>query len=351
MSERTKDQYIDLAEKVMGMLVRNTDNESASNDHLTLNNWEWPTGVALYSMFKFQKRSGSGRFRDYLLGWYEARLATMEPHKNVNTVAPLLALACLYEEDPRPFWKEKIEEWVTWIMTEMPRTEYGGLQHMTVLNKHHQQLWDDTLFMAVLFLAKAGKVLGRPELVQEAKYQFLIHIKYLQDKVTGLFYHGWTFDYKNNFAGAFWARGNSWFTAGAAEFIELCGDGCDDAVSRYVASCLADQVKELAKHQGESGLFTTLLDSEESYPETSATANIAYGILKGVRLGLLDPSFETVGRRAAEAVIAKIADDGTVQGVSYGTGMGPNLDFYRQIPLRPTAYGQGLCFMMLSELL
>jgi len=209
--------------------------------------------------------------------------------------------------------------------------------------------------MAVLFLAKAGKVLARPELVEEAKYQFLIHIKYLQDKVTGLFYHGWTFDYRNNFSGAFWARGNSWFTAGAVEFIEICagdaGSANADAVLRYVRSCLEDQVKELAKHQGENGLFSTLLDSEESYSETSATANIAYGILKGVRLGLLDPKYEPTGRRAAEAVIGKIADDGTVQGVSYGTGMGPDLDFYRKIPLKPTAYGQGLCFMMLSELL
>jgi unsaturated rhamnogalacturonyl hydrolase len=349
MNPGKKEDYVGLAEKVMGMLVRNTDDESESNDHLTLNNWEWPTGVALYSMYKFQKRSGSEKFRDYLLGWYEERLPTMIPHKNVNTIAPMLALVCLYQEDPKPFWREKIEEWVSWITTEMPRTEYGGLQHMTVLNRHHQQLWDDTLFMAVLFLAKAGKVLGREELVQEAKYQFLVHIKYLQDKVTGLFYHGWTFDYRNNFAKAFWARGNSWFTAGAVDFIELCGN--DDAVSRYVRSCLEDQVKELVKHQGENGLFTTLLDSEESYSETSATANIAYGILKGVRLGLLDGKFEATGRRAAQAVVGKIAEDGTVLGVSYGTGMGPDLDFYRKIPLRPTAYGQGLCFMMLSELL
>ena len=159
--------------------------------------------------------------------------------------------------------------------------------------------------------------------------------------MTGLFYHGWTFDYKNNFAGAFWARGNSWFTAGAAEFIELCGDGRDDAVSRYVASCLADQVKELAKHQGENGLFTTLLDSEESYPETSATANIAYGILKGVRLGLLDPSYEKVGRRAAAAVIAKIAEDGTVQGVSYGTGMGPEPRLLPPDPAAPDSLRPG----------
>lgn len=349
MESKRADDYAELAKRVMGMLVRSTEDEIDINDHLTLNNWEWPTGIALYSMYKYHKRSGDDSFREYLLGWYEQRLFTLNPHKNVNTVAPMLALACLYEEEPRPAWKAKIEEWVSWIMTEMPRTEYGGLQHMTVLNRHYQQLWDDTLFMTVLFLAKAGKTLGRDELVQEAKYQFLIHIKYLQDKVTGLFYHGWTFDYKNNFSQAFWARGNSWFTAGAVEFMEICGD--KDSVTAYIRSCLIDQVKELVKHQGENGLFTTLLDSEESYSETSATANIAYGVLKAVRLGIIDQSYAAAGYKAAQAVIGQIGEDGTVRGVSYGTGMGPSLDFYRHIPIRPTAYGQGLCFMMLSELL
>ena len=36
--------------------------------------------------------------------------------------------------------------------------------------------------MTVLFLLKAGKVFGKEEYVDEAKYQFLFHIKYLQDK-------------------------------------------------------------------------------------------------------------------------------------------------------------------------
>lgn len=40
-----------------------------------------------------------------------------------------------------------------------------------------------------------------------------------------------------------------------------------------------------------------------------------------------------------------------MEGVSYGTPMGMDLDFYRSVPLRPTAYGQGLTFLMLTELM
>jgi len=40
-----------------------------------------------------------------------------------------------------------------------------------------------------------------------------------------------------------------------------------------------------------------------------------------------------------------------VQNVSYGTPMGHDLDFYRHIPIQPTAYGQGLTFLMLTEVM
>ena len=47
-------------------------------------------------------------------------------------------------------------------MHEMPRTEQGGMQHMTLAEENHQQMWDDTLMMTVLPLAKIGKLLNRP---------------------------------------------------------------------------------------------------------------------------------------------------------------------------------------------
>ncbi|SQC71320.1 Rhamnogalacturonides degradation protein RhiN [Klebsiella pneumoniae] len=57
-------------------------------------------------------------------------------------------------------------------MHEMPRTEQGGMQHMTLAEENHQQMWDDTLMMTVLPLAKIGKLLNRPQYVEEATYQF-----------------------------------------------------------------------------------------------------------------------------------------------------------------------------------
>ena len=341
-------QVMETAQRVLGMLQAE-HRDDPSQGHLTMDNWEWPTGVALYGIWKVYEKTGDAGMVTYLEQWYARRLAMEPPHRNVNTVAPMLALTCLYAHNHNADYLPHIESWADWVLHTMPRTEFDGLQHMTVWNKHYQQLWDDTLFMTVLFLAKAGLVLGHADWVEEARYQFLLHIKYLQNKRTGLFYHGWTFDLRHNYAEAYWARGNSWFTAASVEFLEMAGDA--DATGRFIRAALADQVLALWKLQRENGLFTTLVDVEETYCETSATAAIGFGVLKGVRLGYLPAHYAEMGMACARAVDAQIAQDGTVRGVSGGTGMGKTLAHYKEILVAPTAYGQGLTFLMLTELL
>lgn len=343
-------EYKQIADKVLDML-RHADGNDPSEGHLTMDRWEWPTGVALYGIYKTWQQTGDRAILDYLCCWYDDQLNRPEPpHFNVNTVAPMLTLACIYGETGNRAYLPVIERWVKWVMEEMPRTEFGGLQHCTAWNRHYQQLWCDTLFMTCLFLAKTGMVLDRPELIDEAEYQFLLHIRYLQDKVTGLFYHGWTFDRRHNFAEAFWARGNAWFTVAAVELYDITHR--KNAAMEMIRAAWLDQVNALWKHQRVNGLFTTLIDVEESYCETSATAAIAYGVLKGIRLQWLpEEKYREMGMLSADAVIDKIDETGAVQGVSGGTGMGHTLQHYKDIIVTPTAYGQGLTFLMLTELM
>ena len=342
--------YQEIAGRVLSML-KQADGNDPSNGHLTMNNWEWPTGVALYGIYKTYQQTSDPAILNYLTSWYDSMLNRSEqPKRNVNTVAPMLTLVCLYKETQRESYLPVIESWISWVMQEMPRTEFGGLQHCTAWNKHYQQLWCDTLFMTCLFLAKAGVVLNRPELIEESEYQFLLHIRYLQEKGIGLFYHGWTFDGRNNFANAFWARGNAWFTAAAVELFDITKR--DNAAMRMIHMAWLDQVNALWKHQRVNGLFTTLIDVEETYCETSATAAIAYGILKGIRMGWVSSEkYQEMGMLSADAVLDQIDETGAVQGVSGGTGMGHSLQHYKDIIVTPTAYGQGLTFLMLTEMM
>lgn len=338
--------YLEISQRVLGKLQHNRGTGDI-HDHLTLDTWEWPQGVAVYAMYKLYKATDNKQTLEDMRAWYARHLAKGLPSKNVNTMAPMLGMTLLYKETGDETYRPIIEEWSQWVMTQMPRTQEGGLQHITSDDVNEQQLWDDTLYMTCLFLYQAGDALGREDMKQEAEYQFLLHIKYLHSPKTGLWYHGYCFQGRHHFGQAYWGRGNSWFTACAVDFAEWIPDG---PVRRLILNTWQEQCKALLSVQDpESGLWHTLLDQPDSYLETSASAAIAYGLLKGSRLGLLDEDCRAAGEKALQGVIAQVAEDGTVQGVSYGTPMGWTQDFYRTIPIQPTAYGQGLTFLMLTE--
>ena len=339
--------YQQIAQLVLNRL-KESRGDGRWDDHLSLNTWEWPQGVAMYAMLKVFMSTRDEKLLEEIILWYDGHIRRGLPGHNINTTAPMLGLTLLYEITRNEKYLPVIRAWAKWVMEGLPRTREGGFQHITSDCVNEEQLWDDTLFMTVLFLYRAGEALGEEKWKNEAKYQFLLHIKYLHCDENGLWFHGWCFLGNHHFGRAFWARGNSWFTAGAVDFIEWLSP--EDPVRRIVENTWKEQCASLVSLQDpETGLWHTLLDHEDSYLETSASAAIAYGLLKGCRLGLLTCEGEAM--KGAKGVLSKVNPDGLVEGVSYGTPMGMDLDFYRNIPLQPTAYGQGLTFLMLTELM
>jgi unsaturated rhamnogalacturonyl hydrolase len=314
--------------------------------------WEWTHGVGLYGIWKYYELTGDPKLLGTIHDWFQRRKADGGTTKNINTMAAFLSLAYLYEKTEDISYVPWLDSWAEWAMHDLERTEYGGMQHVTYLTPNTQQLWDDTLMMTVLPLAKIGKVLRRDEYVEEAKRQFLLHIKYLQDTRTGLFFHGWTFeDGGHNFARALWARGNSWLTIVIPEFIELLDLPPSDPIRRHLLDALEAQCRALKKFQHESGLWHTLVDQadEGSYLEASATAGFAFGMLKARRKRYIGPEYEEVAAKAIHAILKNVDESGELQKVSFGTGMGDSLNFYREIPLTAMPYGQAMAIMALVE--
>ncbi|WP_251551567.1 glycoside hydrolase family 88/105 protein [Neobacillus muris] len=320
-------------------------------DDKSWNVWNWPQGVGLYGIYKFWKLTNSEQAMAIIKEWFDARFEEGVPPKNVNTMAPLLTLAFLYEDTKEQVFVPYLEKWAEWVMHDMPRTKEGGLQHMTYGPENKNQLWDDTLMMTVLPLAKIGRLLNKPEYIEEAKKQFLIHIKYLSDKRTGLWFHGWTFEENHNFAEALWARGNCWITIAIPEIIEILDLKAGDFFRDFLIETLNRQVESLAKYQHESGLWHTLVNDPASYLEASATAGFAYGILKSVHKRYISGDYEKVAYKAIRGLLNEISEDGTVKKVSVGTGMGDTLQFYKDIKITAMPYGQSLTILCLSEFL
>ncbi|AXC48873.1 glycoside hydrolase family 105 protein [Paracoccus suum] len=322
--------------------------DGSAGDYISFDSWEWPQGVGLYGLAQLWLARGCDPVLGKILtGWYDRALARGLPSMNVNTTAPMLALTLLWREGRQPRYGAVLDDWADRLLRDAPRTPLGGFQHDVSDRLNPGEMWDDTLFMVALFLAAYGEAAGRPELVAEAERQFLVHAQFLTDRETGLWFHGWSFEGRHSFGRARWARGNAWITVCLVDLPQLCT--LSSGVACYLADLLTDQVAALLPLQADSGMWRTLLDDPTSYEETSATAGIAYGLLKGARLGLGGPEWRAAGNRAIGAVLAAIDDQGVVGGVSYGTRMGHDLQHYRDIPIQPTGYGQSLAILALAE--
>ncbi len=324
------------------------DATPGEGDAILFDEWDWEVGVGLYGMFRDAQYRKDRAMIEALSHWYDWQIGRGLPARQVNSTAPMLALACLADHTGRADWRALCEDWAAWLVSDLPKTPEGGFEHVVKEGRRPGQLWDDTLFMAVLFLAQTGRMCGRADWIDEAQYQYLVHIRYLADTETGLFFHGWTFEGRHNYARARWARGNAWVTIAIPELfvIALPEDG---VVRRYLTEVLRAQVHALARCQNAEGMFHTLLDDPASPVEASATAGFGYGVLAGCRLGLLPPEARQIAERAQEAVLRRIDADGVLAEVSDGTPMGDNLDFYCKIPNIAAPYGQALASLFLME--
>ena len=307
---------------------KNASKEQASQGIIArdfgIEEWDWPQGVGLYGLYKLQNFYGDNLYLDFFKSWIKNNLEKGLPSRNVNTTTPYLAIVHLLDALGNPEYEKMCLEHAQWLMEELPRTKDHGFQHVTTaigdrngIKLNDGEMWADTLFMTVLFLNKMGHLYNRKDWIEEATRQVLVHIKYLYDKHTGLFFHGWSFLENSNFGGIFWCRGNSWFTYGILEFLSVSKDTLDPGVYNYIVD----------------------------------SAAITAGILEGMKIGILDSSYEKYAAKAIEGICANVDEDGTVLNVSAGTGIGYDADHYKNIVIRPMAYGQSLALIALCEAL
>jgi len=209
------------------------------------------------------------------------------------------------------------------------------------------------------------------EYVEEAKRQFLVHVKYLADRKTGLWFHGWTFEGRHNFADALWGRGNCWVTIAIPDFLELLAtpyvssEGQSQSSQRdtkpsnsglisFLHATLLAQIDALLPLQDPvTGLWHTLLDDPSSYLEASASAGFTYGILKALRLGLIPNERTKMFRECASKAIAGITScidtTGEVHSVSFGTPVFDTKEEYKKVRCTSMPYGQSLALLALGE--
>lgn len=327
-------------------------------DDKSWNSWNWPQGVALYGLAKMYQQTHDEHLLAIIKDWFHTNLKWPVPERelNVNGMIPVLTLATLRDD----FQTEVadldayLQSWADWALNTLNKTPFGGFEHDTFGSINRHQLWDDTLVMAVLPLAKIGVVLKRPDYIAAAMHQFYVHSKFLMERTKGLWYHGYNFDIGASFSPVFWGRGNAWISIFIPEFLEIAGDHLNYYEQDYLKQTLRYQLKALVPLQTSSGLWRTVLDDPSAYPETSATAGFLYGFIAAQRMHLLDDiegdGTQQVITRATAGLLAQIDAEGHVANVSSGTPVGQDAQFYKAIAITDMPYGQALAILTLAQL-
>lgn len=310
--------------------------------------WDWPCGVAYYGVFKAYQGLQENSLVDRLKEWTEEYLKLSLPEWTVNTCAMGHMMLELYERTGDQNYREIVESKLNYLKQSALRFGDGVLQHtVSSENDFPEQAWADTLFMAAYFMLRAGVLFGDQALIDDALNQFDWHIRYLQDPVSGLWYHGYDNQNQNHMSGFYWGRANAWAAYTMSRVKLLLKDWYLYPQCMNIECSLRDQLAALKYLQSEQGLWHTILDDSTSYEEVSASCGIAAAMLNQN-----NPLHTKYVQKALDGVLENITEDGRVLNVSGGTAVMKDREGYKKIPKTwIQGWGQGLALVFLSEVL
>jgi rhamnogalacturonyl hydrolase YesR len=211
-------------------------------------------------------------------------------------------------------------------------------------------LWLDDMFMSVPALAQMGKYTGNVKYFDDAVKQVNQFSGRMFNKEKGIYMHGWVQSMVDH-PEFHWARANGWAVMTLVELLEVLPK--DHPGYAGVLTQLQAHIKGLAKYQDGTGFWHQLLDRNDTYLETSATAIYTYSIARAINRGYVDKmTYAPMTLLAWNAVASKVNEKGQVEGTCVGTGMGFDPAFYYHRPINVfAAHGYGPVLLAGAEVI
>lgn len=340
------------------------ENAMFAQGDFRLISYEW--GVAYAGMLNAGKATGDARFTDYAVKRLTFIKTVVDHYRRVNQDgqgtpvrsvldpralddAGSMCAAMIKAEradllsDLRPM----IQNYIDYISNDQYRFNDKTLARNRPLPN---TLWLDDLFMSVPALAQMGKLTGQQSYYDDAVTQVRNFANRMFVEEKGLFMHGWVRDMEVHPA-FFWGRCNGWALMAMVELLDVLPEnhqGYD-----LVLGLIQDHIKGLAARQSGEGFWHQLLDREDSYLETSATAIYTYCIARAINRGWIDEmAYGPVAQLGWNAVSTKVNATGQVEGTCVGTGMAFDPAFYYYRPINVyAAHGYGPVLLAGAEII
>jgi len=353
---------------VLSDLTRIDENTILKPGDFRIVSYEW--GVTYAGMLLATQATGDPRFREYT----EKRLqfiadsvpffrSTTESHADWGTKLPLrnllspralddcgamcAAMIKANRSGSKANLRPLIDSHINYIMTKEFRLKDGTLARN---RPQPNTIWLDDLFMSVPAIAQMGKLTGDVKYYDEACKQVLSFAQRMFNKEKGVFIHGWV-EAMTEHPEFYWARANGWAFMTEVELLDVLPE--NHPLRPQILQLLKAHAKGLAAYQSGSGFWHQLLDRQDSYLETSATAIYTYGFARAINRGWIDPiAFGPMTLLAWNAVSTKVNPRGQVEGTCVGTGMAFDPAFYYFRPVSVlAAHGYGPVLLAGAEVL
>ena len=309
-----------------------------------LTSYEW--GVTYSALLAAYNSTGDAKYRDYVfsrmnffVNHAEHYRQVTEPHALDDAGAVCAAMCKALVMNPKLNYRKQIDHYMDYILHHEYRLADGTFARKRPM---YNSVWLDDMFMGISPIARYAMVdkSHANEYYTEAVNQILGFKKRMWVPEKKLFRHGWVESMQSHPA-FHWGRANGWAILTLCEVLDVLPENYPGRAE--VLSLLREHIEGLAALQGGDGFWHQLLDRNDSYLETSATAIYTYCMAHAINKGWIDAKvYGPVAVLGWHAVTSKINAEGQVEGVCVGTGMGFDPAFYYYRPVNVfAAHGYG----------
>ena len=300
--------------------------------------WNYIDGCMITALLCASEITGETKYADFaekFIDYYvfdDGSIRGYSKEKfNLDDVNEGKVLFELYEKTGKEKYKKAIFLLESQL-EEQPRTNTGNFWHKLI---YPNQIWLDGLYMGQVFSTLFKKYFGNKD-YSDVVNQFKNVRKLMFDENKKLYYHGcdcsktafWA-DKETGRSKSFWLRAIGWFCISLIDNIDYIDD---EGAKAELVKIFAEAIDGISQYSdSETGMYYQVVDQgsrEGNYLETSGSSMIAYAMMKGARLGVIDKKYAEMGRKTFDGICKKylsISENGDLNlgGICLVAGLGP----------------------------
>ena len=298
--------------------------------------WNYVDGCMMTALLSLFQITGEKQYFDFVDSFIDAfveedgtvRTFVEEKHTldDINEGRVLFDLYTMTGKQKYRLAAEKLQT----ALDHQPRTKEGNFWHKEI---YPNQVWLDGVYMAQPFAALYQKYFGGGDYSDIIRQIQNVH-DLMRDEKTGLYYHGYDSsraafwcDKETGLSQNFWLRAIGWFSVALADLLEILPEESAKPLAAIFKKLMQDI---LPFADAETGMYYQVVDKAETegnYLESSGSSMVAYAMLKGARLGVLEASYAKAGEKTFDGIVNRCLSftNGTLNlgGICLVAGLGP----------------------------